>query len=345
MQISSNNSSTANSAKEFGSEINDQLNSTLISSTSNEVREISKISFSVTKQKTTKVVSQNKLLGKRDRDEDEEEDDQSRKRGILHLENGVPIESGVPRKKEKVFVIPVLRLSNQAQIDRLRKLVEEGTASEQDLARLALLSESVGDNSDEIQIQPFEGKHTLLPASNSGMPTIVLPDDSDPDYESMPVGEFGLAFLRGCGWKNENSAIGRTNAQAVPMHLSKPRPKGLGLGAAVPSTALEINASGNDKFSKNGTSDEKNVSRTLCKNSFVRCLAGMNKNIYGQVTSLDVENNSVFVEIAWPPDRMGKTIRVSQFSVELVSANDFKQKLNDSNGIKTENGVKKTRNR
>ena len=51
----------------------------------------------------------------------------------------------------------MLRLSNQAQIDRLRKLVEEGTASEQDLARLALLSESVGDNSDEIQIQPFEG--------------------------------------------------------------------------------------------------------------------------------------------------------------------------------------------
>jgi len=92
MQISSNKSSTANSTEEFDSEINEQLNNTLISSTSNEVREISKISFSVTKQKTTKVVSQNKLLGKRDRDEDEEEDDQSRKRGILHLENGVPIE-------------------------------------------------------------------------------------------------------------------------------------------------------------------------------------------------------------------------------------------------------------
>ena len=71
----------------------------------------------------------------------------------------------------------------------------------------------------------------------------------------------------------------------------------------------------------------------------------MNKNVYGQVTSLDVENSSVFVEIAWPPDRMGKTIRVNQFSVELVSASDFKQKLNDSYGIKTESGVKKTRYR
>ena len=73
--------------------------------------------------------------------------------------------------------------------------------------------------------------------------------------------------------------------------------------------------------------------------------AGMHKNVYGQVMSLDVENNSVFVEIAWPPDRMGKAIRVSQFSIELVSPNDFKQKLNDSNGIKTENGVKKLQNR
>jgi hypothetical protein len=57
------------------------------------------------------------------------------------------------------------------------------------------------------------------------MPTIVLPDDVNPDYDSMPVSEFGLAFLRGCGWKNELSAIGRTNAQAVPLRLSKPRPK------------------------------------------------------------------------------------------------------------------------
>lgn len=52
-----------------------------------------------------------------------------------------------------------------------------------------------------------------------------MPDDIDPDYGSMPVGEFGLAFLRGCGWKNESSAIGRTNARAVPLPRIKPRPK------------------------------------------------------------------------------------------------------------------------
>jgi hypothetical protein len=44
-----------------------------------------------------------------------------------------------------VPVIHVLRFSNQAQIERLKKLLEEGTATEQDKARLELLLESVGD--------------------------------------------------------------------------------------------------------------------------------------------------------------------------------------------------------
>ena len=47
----------------------------------------------------------------------------------------------------------MLRLSNQAQIDRLKKLAQDGTATEQDLARLSLLIESVGDSFDEIQAQ------------------------------------------------------------------------------------------------------------------------------------------------------------------------------------------------
>lgn len=56
-------------------------------------------------------------------------------------------------------------------------------------------------------------------------PTVAVADDADPDYNSIPVGEFGLAFLRGCGWKDEQSCIGRSNAQAVPLRVSKPRPK------------------------------------------------------------------------------------------------------------------------
>jgi hypothetical protein len=49
-----------------------------------------------------------------------------------------------------------LRHSNQAQIKKLKKLKEDGTATEQDLARLALLIESVSDCSDEIQTQTMK---------------------------------------------------------------------------------------------------------------------------------------------------------------------------------------------
>lgn len=71
-------------------------------------------------------------------------------------------------------------------------------------------------------------KIAVSSASAAGLqtgPTVVVADDADPDYESMPVGEFGLAFLRGCGWKDESSCIGKSNPQAVPLRVTAPRPK------------------------------------------------------------------------------------------------------------------------
>jgi hypothetical protein len=82
MQISSNALSPSNSDK------NELLNNVILS----KEKDSSKISFSVSKQKTTKIVLHNKLITNQDRDEDDEDGDQTRKRGILHLEDGIPIE-------------------------------------------------------------------------------------------------------------------------------------------------------------------------------------------------------------------------------------------------------------
>lgn len=49
----------------------------------------------------------------------------------------------------------------------------------------------------------------------------------------MPIEEFGLAFLRGYGWKKDEG-IGRTNKKVVPLRVSENRPKGLGLGVKFP---------------------------------------------------------------------------------------------------------------
>lgn len=43
--------------------------------------------------------------------------------------------------------------------------------------------------------------------------------------------------------------------------------------------------------------------------------------------SIDEENASVFVELAWPPGSVGRTVRVSQLAVELVPRLEFRERL------------------
>ncbi|NXO73966.1 GPKOW protein, partial [Phainopepla nitens] len=50
------------------------------------------------------------------------------------------------------------------------------------------------------------------------------------DYEAVPVGQFGLAMLRGMGW-SQGQGIGRTFSRVVLPLEHRPRPRGLGLGA------------------------------------------------------------------------------------------------------------------
>jgi len=49
------------------------------------------------------------------------------------------------------------------------------------------------------------------------------------DYESVPIEQFGLAMLRGMGWK-EGQGIGKNEKKVAPVEATL-RPKGMGLGA------------------------------------------------------------------------------------------------------------------
>jgi hypothetical protein len=51
---------------------------------------------------------------------------------------------------------------------------------------------------------------------------------------------------------------------------------------------------------------------------------------------MDVENSSVFVELAWPPNKLGKTIRVSQFAVEVISSAEYQAKMEAMRADKNE---------
>ncbi|KAL3083387.1 hypothetical protein niasHS_011189 [Heterodera schachtii] len=285
-----------------------------------------KISFSVSRRETTRVTikcntfKEGKEQHSGDEEAEEADEHRTKKRGILSLEDGIIVDAEPLAKREKKqLVIPVLQMSSRAQIARIQKLVDEGTATESDLARLSLLIDSLDDEQRKNTTLPLDARHQTVP-------TVAVADDDDPDYASVPVGEFGLAFLRGCGWKDEKSCIGKSNPQVVPLRVIEPRPKGLGLGAVLPIMAPPTaNA---QKAAENG--DEE--ATTLGKHSYVRCLSGLNKGSYGQVMSMDEENASIFVELAWPPANVGKTVRVSQWAVEVVRRKEYRECVKGGSG-------------
>jgi len=73
------------------------------------------------------------------------------------------------------------------------------------------------------------------------------PEPTLDDYERIPVQEFGLAMLRGMGWK-KGEGIGLRNKGVVEMKEPELRPRGLGLGATRPNT--DANADKNSNSSR-----------------------------------------------------------------------------------------------
>lgn len=228
-------------------------------------------------------------------DFEEEDEIKIQKRSIAYLENGIARDDDdfpVLKKNKKEYTIQLAKTGNDWRIERLKKLIEEGKATEEDKARLALMMDALGGGREE---------RSTINTESARLPGEADADEGiDADYEKIPIGEFGLAFLRGCGWKEEDG-IGRTNRKAVKLRVSEPRPKGLGLGANItPSKPVKELKDGNAKV--------------LEKKAHVKILSGTDRGLSGQVQSMDEDNSSCFVELF----NSGRVVRVSRFALEVV---------------------------
>jgi len=113
-----------------------------------------------------------------------------------------------------------------------------------------------------------ETKVFTLPLKPEDLPLDGAKESSLDDYDSVPIIDFGLAMLRGMGWKDEKNKK-KDNKLDGPVL----RPKGMGLGAdkmAKPSEPLIQPAL-----------DEVLEIR---KNACIKILAGKHKDAYGQVS-------------------------------------------------------------
>jgi len=126
------------------------------------------------------------------------------------------------------------------------------------------------------------------------------------DYEKVPVEEFGLAMLRGMGFKPEDAK------KIEPLEV-KIRPKGLGLGAELP------NSSSSSRSSKSSSSSKEVLE--LKKGAYVFMSAGKHKGLYGTIEGFDEDMIQCDVHLVIP--NMICSIPVA--FVKLVTIEEFKK--------------------
>ncbi|CAH1266389.1 GPKOW [Branchiostoma lanceolatum] len=144
----------------------------------------------------------------------------------------------------------------------------------------------------------------------------IRPDEASlDDYEAMPVEAFGMAALRGMGWK-PGEGIGRTFKQHVDPLQLQVRPKGLGLGAIVRPTDDK-----NKKPLKPGEIRKEEDTKGLVPGAHVLILAGPHRDMYGKVESLNAETARAVVSLALG----GQTLDISENALQAVSKEEYRK--------------------
>ena len=256
-------------------------------------------SFTLTVKKRTVVEITALPEDRPDSDEETSEPD-VRKARITHFEDGVMVTDEVKSKPKGPLVIDRV-ISKDWRLKQLQEKEVNGTLTDEERARLALMLEASGDDvSHKLflanlnhSFQVGEGKTQTITVDNVDE----VPDD--PDYSQVRIEDFGMAVLRGYGFK-EAEGIGKTNKKAVDVKRQERRVKNLGLGATVPDAE-----------------DLKN----LKVGSKVYITAGSSAERYGIVESIDGDNVTCYVKLAISK----KMVKVSQLTVKIVSSKDYEK--------------------
>ncbi|CDQ60057.1 unnamed protein product [Oncorhynchus mykiss] len=143
---------------------------------------------------------------------------------------------------------------------------------------------------------------------------------TEADYDSVPVEVYGLAMLKGMGWK-AGEGIGRTFKQDVKPIEHQLRPKGLGLGADR-SAIRDLEPSGPRRPPKPGD-ERKDETLVLGPGGHVLVESGAHKDLYGKIEGVDPDNARVVVKLAIG----SKTVTISQYALKLVDRTEY-----DKNG-------------
>ncbi|GAB0087949.1 G patch domain and KOW motifs-containing protein [Sergentomyia squamirostris] len=203
---------------------------------------------------------------------------------------------------------PLAKLIEQKKAPQVRQEVAENKENpnskeetlEQRAAREILENLKAKDDENEEKIYAVPMKADELPLDGAKESTM-------DDYDNIPIQQFGLAMLRGMGWKDEEQKKKEDKIDDTIVC----RPKGLGLGAdkmVRSSSKSTNNTSGNQDILK------------IKKSAYVKILGGKFLGMYGQVEGLDEETGRIFVKLA-----RGGQESISEHLIEAVSEKEFMQ--------------------
>uniref|UniRef100_K9IY36 G-patch domain and KOW motifs-containing protein n=1 Tax=Desmodus rotundus TaxID=9430 RepID=K9IY36_DESRO len=268
---------------------------------------------------------------------------------FLKTVEGRKLQSVNPSEAPKELVIPLIQKGSRRQ----PPTQAPGPSTDVEATADGMLSQAVKELIEE-------SKKSLEERENTGVdPTIAIPmiqkrctpneegSDSEPwaetvpkeaDYEAVPVEAYGLAMLRGMGWK-PGQGIGRTFSQVVKPRVNSLRPKGLGLGASL-TEVQALASSGPHHLPKPDEEQEKDKEdqhQGLVSGGAVVVLSGPYRGLYGKVEGLDPDNVRAMVRLAVG----GRMVTVSEYCLQPVSQQEFdKNSLDLSQVSKTSPGQK-----
>lgn len=202
----------------------------------------------------------------------------------------IPMQPSIKRRVPAKFV-------KSKQNDSENKSVDNETPTLDELAVQSILAGCQKKEEKEEDLNPIE------------LPTIVNPPEGKEvstleDYENIPVDKFGLAMLRGMGWKS-SVGTGKKSIE-VTTNLPEVRPRGMGLGADKLVTHIQNKLDTEEKLE-------------LKDGSYVQFIIGRLNGQYGQVKGFDEGDSRVMVKIA----RMDQIVKVNENSFQVVTKSNY----------------------
>ncbi|XP_031571804.1 G-patch domain and KOW motifs-containing protein-like [Actinia tenebrosa] len=294
------------------------------------------VSFTFAKKKTNKTLQNtgSSVLGTDHglRNEGEEKD-------FITSAEGKDLKSVRPKEEAKELVIP-LQKKNRWILPTTADGLDRQAAEE--LVKDALKDLEGRDDQDEDLSIPMLLRNKV-PAvegyeQDEKLDIAMRPDESSQeDYEAVPVSAFGVAMLRGMGWKKGECIGGTVKGICEPIEYI-PRSKGLGLGA-------EKKNEPSKRKRKPGDEEKKMTGPIKEKDGRVRHVKGVGEKVavgeelqyqpgtgaviekgphtdmHGKIISVDVDNSRVTVRL----HLSGENVTIHQFHVRLIDSEEYRE--------------------